>query len=367
MSQMPMEIDPYTGLPVSAVNPGMGMGTPAPAKSDVMSKILSAVGGPKGLMNLGASLMAQSGPSPQRVGFGQAMGQSLLQNQQFQQQSKEDELKALFMKSQIQKNKQKQQQNKNHVIGNALVDDTGKVVYQGSALDNTFGRVNPGDYTPESLSKFRDSGNWADLKRVWAPPSPTVVQMGGAPNLVQGDRNGGGPRITPLSTLPNEIDAATQRAAAEAQAKATGQATGEALGGKEKRSIAALSVLDTLDLADPLIDVATGSAAGAGVDKVAGFFGASLNGDQAIGQLRVLQADLMTKMPRMEGPQSDRDVQLYREAAAEIGDPTVPRGRKKAALNMVRSLQMKYAEAGNSSRPGGSSIDALLEKYAPKK
>jgi hypothetical protein len=105
-----------------------------------------------------------------------------------------------------------------------------------------------------------------------------------------------------------------------------------------------MNVLETIDLADPLIDVATGSATGAAADKVAAFFGTSTTGDQAIAQLKIVQANLMTNMPRMEGPQSDRDVQLYREAAGEIGDPNVPRARKKAAVSMIRALQQKYTD-----------------------
>ena len=54
------------------------------------------------------------------------------------------------------------------------------------------------------------------------------------------------------------------------------------------------------------------------------------------------QAAIMLRQPRMEGPQSDRDVQLYREAAGQIGDPSVPRETKKAALQTIRRLQAIY-------------------------
>jgi hypothetical protein len=293
------------------------------------------------LMALSASLLQAGGPSPVRTSLGQAIGQGLMSAQQAGQQGTNDALQAMLVKSQIEKSSQ--QQNRNHVIGNALVDDTGKVVYQGSALDNTFGRVNPGDYTPESLAKFSQSGDWKDLERVWAPPNPTVVQMGGAPNLVQGDRNTGGvSRVTPLSTLPNEITALTQKASAESEAKARGTIIGETEGGIEKKGMAAQNVSDILDVADPLIDLSTGSSAGAAADKIAAMFGKSLDGAQAAAQLQILQAALMFAQPRMEGPQGVLDVQLYEKAAGQIGDPTVPAGTKKAAVKTIRALQSKY-------------------------
>jgi hypothetical protein len=226
---MPGEHDWMYGIP-GMIDPGVDprMGFPGkPAQTNFMSKLTAALGGPQGLLNLGANLMAAGGPSPQRTNLGQALGGSLLANQQFQQQQGDNQLKQMLLMSQIQKAKQ-EQQNKTHVVGNALVDDAGNVVYQGQALDNVYGRVNPGDFTPQSLAKFEKTKNWADLERVWAPPSPTVVQMGGAPNLVQGNRNTGGvSAITPLSTAQAEQDAARLKAAAEATGAAGGKITGE--------------------------------------------------------------------------------------------------------------------------------------------
>jgi len=48
-------------------------------------------------------------------------------------------------------------------------------------------------------------------------------------------------------------------------------------------------------------------------------------------------------MPKMSGPQSDKDVILYRQMAGTIGDPTIPRETKKAALNTIREIQNRYA------------------------
>jgi hypothetical protein len=124
-----------------------------------------------------------------------------------------------------------------HVVGNALVDDTGKVVYQGEPLDNMYGRINPGDFTPESLRKYNQSHDFGDLVRAWAPVNPTVQMIGGAPNLVAPNRDGSTPKVTALSTLDQE------RAAAQALAasKATGTAVGDASGAQAAKAPARAS------------------------------------------------------------------------------------------------------------------------------
>lgn len=86
----------------------------------------------------------------------------------------------------------------------------------------------------------------------------------------------------------------------------------------------------------------TGSGAGALYDIAGAFIGASPSGSVEAQQLKAIGGALTAKMPRMEGPQSDRDVQLYREMAAEIGNPWLPIDRRKAALETVKQLWVKY-------------------------
>lgn len=110
---------------------------------------------------------------------------------------------------------------------------------------------------------------------------------------------------------------------------------------------------DTLSLlndVDSLITNATGSMLGAGRDAVAGAFGHATPGAAATAKLKVIQAGLMANMPRMEGPQSDKDVALYREAAGQIGDPTVPADMKKAAVETIRLINKKYVSQGQGGQ-----------------
>lgn len=114
-------------------------------------------------------------------------------------------------------------------------------------------------------------------------------------------------------------------------------------GTAQTRAQDAQDAMMILQQAAPLIDKSTHSGVGALVDIGAGAFGASTPGAIAADQLKVLGGALVSKMPKMSGPQSDKDVQLYKEMAGRIGDPTVPAERKKAAMQTIMELQSKYA------------------------
>lgn len=295
----------------------------------------------RGLLALGAQLMSAGGTSQTPVSFGQALGPALQAGQQAQQQYGNDALQAMLLKTKLQTAKQGPKQ-PSDVQSYEYAKSTG---YKGTFEDwkrvGAAQQQRPADLaifdefqkmTPEQQKTFMS------IQR--QPTAPQLAVINGVPTLV--DRIHG--TTTPLTNLQSEIGATTAKAGAEAEAKALGAAKGEAQGGLAKKGINAMNVLETIELADPLVDVATGSATGEAADKVASFFGTSTTGDQAIAQLKIIQANLMTNMPRMEGPQSDRDVQLYREAAGEIGEPSVPRARKKAAISMIKALQQKYTE-----------------------
>lgn len=374
---MPGEHDWMSQLPGQLpTNTGMGMPTPqAPRPPGLLDRIGGAMfgggqsyGGLLGeqeqqaakrqaMMAMASQLMAAGGPSATRTSFGQALGPALMAGQQAQQSAGKDMLEAMLLKTKLQNAKQGPKQ-PSDVQSFEYAKANG---YQGTFED--WKRV-----AAAQQQETSDIQNWKfvqsltpEQQKQWMsmqrqPTAPQLAVINGVPTLV--DRIQG--TTTPLTNLQSEIGATTQKAGAEAEAKALGQAKGEAQGGLAKKGINAMNVLETIDLADPLIEVATGSATGAAADKVAAFFGKSTSGDQAIAQLKIIQANLMTNMPRMEGPQSDRDVQLYREAAGEIGDADVPRGRKKAAISMIRALQQKYTDGmpvpASANRPPLSSF-----------
>lgn len=155
--------------------------------------------------------------------------------------------------------------------------------------------------------------------------------------------------------------------------KGTGQARQVTLDGKAvpgeavaKREASAKNLIPLIAQADKLIGGATGSYLGAGADQGARLFGVATNGAQNIAQLRVLEGNIMMAQPRMEGPQSNMDVELYRQMAAQVGDPTVPTSTKRAALSTLKSLYAKYDQdapaPADSGKPQIKSLKDLPKK-----
>ena len=160
------------------------------------------------------------------------------------------------------------------------------------------------------------------------------------------------PIVGPQKTLaPNQTPghaAAVKTAEGEATAAVKSRAEYEAKGIKSKQA------LDALVGVDELINNSTGSWGGAAFDMVASVFGSAPEGALNVGKLKVVQANLMLSQPRMEGPQSDRDVNLYRKAAGQIGDSTVPNKIKLGAVETIRSLHRKYATPDAKGGSGGN-------------
>lgn len=122
------------------------------------------------------------------------------------------------------------------------------------------------------------------------------------------------------------------------------QTAGTATGSPSARQREAAEAVDIVLKAAPLVRQSTGSGTGAAVDWTGKMlFGASPKGADVAAQLKVLGGQLVSKMPKMSGPQSDKDVQLYKEMAGQLGDPTVPHSQKEAALQTIYDINAKYA------------------------
>lgn len=132
---------------------------------------------------------------------------------------------------------------------------------------------------------------------------------------------------------------AIERARQEAEVKAQTEAAGL----DATRSRDASGTLELLAEAEKLLQGATGSGAGAARDRVAGFFGVSTPGAQNTAALRTIAGQLTSKMPRMQGPQSDKDVQLYKEMAGDLANDQLPVPTRLAAMRTIQELNQKYA------------------------
>jgi len=125
----------------------------------------------------------------------------------------------------------------------------------------------------------------------------------------------------------------------------------------------AQSVIDLLGVARPLIRKATSSYGGAAVDQIARVFGASTEGSAAAAQLKALEGSLVSKMPKMSGPQSDKDVLLYKQMAGQIGDVTIPAENKIAAMQVIEEINRRYLNQVQAKKV--PSVAELPKKAAP--
>lgn len=120
--------------------------------------------------------------------------------------------------------------------------------------------------------------------------------------------------------------------------------------------------LAAIKQAEDILPNATSSGLGNAVDATAAFFGKSTTGAQNASKLRAIEGELVSKMPKMSGPQSDKDVALYKQMAGVIGDATQPVATRQAALSTVKEIQRRYAGLP-PEEAGAGGIDSLLDKY----
>lgn len=145
-----------------------------------------------------------------------------------------------------------------------------------------------------------------------------------------------------------------------------GMPSGSPMQSKEQaqRSNDATAVMELTDEAAPLLEKAPGSYAGAALNQLGRVFGMNTEATNAQAQLDVLAGSLIAKMPKMSGPQSDKDVLLYRQMAGNLNDPTLPASAKEAAMKTLRMLNQKYAAGyqGQTASQPASAADTGTPK-----
>ena len=98
----------------------------------------------------------------------------------------------------------------------------------------------------------------------------------------------------------------------------------------------------------------TGSGIGSLLDTGASWFGVSTEGAQGTAQLSTIAGQLVAQMPRMEGPQSDKDVQMYKQMAGDLSNASLPVATRMAALRQMQALNEKYLNNGTGGYPDAS-------------
>lgn len=150
-----------------------------------------------------------------------------------------------------------------------------------------------------------------------------------------------------------EREAATQQALDIERGK-----TGVGVQAKAEQQIRdSAQILSLLDDVARILPSAEGGIGERLVGDVLGAFNVTTEGREATAQLGTLAARLVGFVPRFEGPQSDKDAQLYREAAGDFANANKTTGERLAALAEMRRLATKYlnqAQAGGGAQGGGN-------------
>ena len=120
----------------------------------------------------------------------------------------------------------------------------------------------------------------------------------------------------------------------------------------DKKVAQGISVIELAEKAKGLLPQASSGALSTLVTIAADAAGYATNKSKADGALNVISAGLTSNVPRFEGPQGVLDVQLYKQAAADVGNTLIPYQKRIAALNTVIELNQKYLPVG--AAPSGA-------------
>jgi hypothetical protein len=121
------------------------------------------------------------------------------------------------------------------------------------------------------------------------------------------------------------------------------------------------------------VDKPTSSYLGSAIDVAGKVIGASPKGAAQAKSLAPVAARLVQRIPRFEGPQSDKDVQLYREAAADVANNKEPIENRLAALVTMKEIYAGYESGARGRllsdtqkiRPAGTPAPAAADAPPP--
>lgn len=185
-----------------------------------------------------------------------------------------------------------------------------------------------------------------------APVAPTQIQAPSAPAPTATPAPARTDLTKPIATLQQETTA--EKPNVEQAAKNRNQA--------EKIFPFVTQIRD-------LVDKSTGSGIGARVDAAGDFIGYTTSGAEAIAAIKPLASKILMGVERFEGPQSNIDVQSYKEAAGQLADPKVPAKQKQAAFNTIIDIMERNAPGMDWSqfKSGGSADKAGAPKSGTTK
>ena len=134
----------------------------------------------------------------------------------------------------------------------------------------------------------------------------------------------------------------------EALGAGRGRNTAEAESAAGKAEKISGNLIDNIAQARKLLPGATGSGVGAMADAGGRLVGVTTDSAKKAARLDTLAGWMVANVPRMEGPQSNFDVENYKTMAAKVGNREIPVEERMAALDTLEELQKKYSGKNRS-------------------
>lgn len=132
-----------------------------------------------------------------------------------------------------------------------------------------------------------------------------------------------------------------------------------ALAKPDTKTTQGISVIELAEKAKGLLPQASSGALSTLATIATDAAGYATNKSAADASLKVIAAGLTSNVPRFEGPQGVLDVQLYKQAAADVGNSLIPYKNRIAAVNTVIELNQKYL-------PVGAAPSGAVRRITPK-
>lgn len=122
---------------------------------------------------------------------------------------------------------------------------------------------------------------------------------------------------------------------------------------KKKQLSVSAKLRAGIDTAERLLKMdPTSSDIGWAVDRGLQVFGISVPSSDAASALETVAGWMTSNVPRMEGPQSEYDVEMYKQMAAMVGNRRSPLSARLFALNELKRLTTKYDHLNKGTSEG---------------
>jgi len=244
------------------------------------------------------------------------------------------------------------------------------------ATDASGTRINIGaDVPPEIAAAIRadpNAGAYGTPQAPIQPVNPGLFQS--APKQVTAGQVAGAEanarNASDLAylqpTLGLQTNAAIQRAGGEAAARGQVELQQANAQASNEKSRAANNILGLIQQAREYLPKAGEGFIDRTINKANQAVGRSTPQTQANQKLKIIGGQLTSAQPKMSGPQSDKDVMLYREMAGDVANENLPVQDRLAALDAIEQLQQKYATARPMS-PYANEQSAPAAAGAPRR